>query len=174
MMNSIALVPGYEGRYVITSNGEVWSTLRIVTKKNQQTQIIHSRRIAQTIDIRSGYPQVKLTKPDGSWGNQYVHRLLAKAFIYNPDNKETVNHKNGNKLDYRLENLEWMTYSENQKHAIQMGLAKLPAPKRKPVINRCTGETYPSIAEASRSTGLSPDKLHTMIYFKESCFDLAA
>jgi hypothetical protein len=69
-------------------------------------------------DKQSGYIVCKLTKPDGSYGTQYVHRLVAFTFIPNPENKEFVNHKNGNKLDPSRKNLEWATRSENQLHAI--------------------------------------------------------
>src|SRR5699024_966719 len=51
-------------------------------------------------------------------------RLVAEHFVPNPDNKETVNHKNGNKLDDRAENLEWMTREENMQHAYDNNLKK--------------------------------------------------
>ena len=53
-----------------------------------------------------------------------LHRLLAMAYIENPENKPIINHKNGDKLDISLSNLEWVTYSENNKHAFDTGLKK--------------------------------------------------
>lgn len=56
----------------------------------------------------------------------YLHRLLAEYYIDNPKNKKYVNHKNGNKSDNRIENLEWCSASENSKHAMKMGLSEAP------------------------------------------------
>ena len=53
-----------------------------------------------------------------------IHRAVAETFIPNPENKSTVNHKDGNKLNNNIDNLEWATYSENNKHAFDAGLKK--------------------------------------------------
>lgn len=52
-----------------------------------------------------------------------IHRLVAQAFIPNPENKKTVNHKDGNKLNNCIDNLEWATEKENQQHKWKNGLA---------------------------------------------------
>ena len=54
--------------------------------------------------------------------DKYLHRIVAKAFIANPDNKETVNHKDANKLNNSVSNLEWASYTENAMHANSMGI----------------------------------------------------
>ena len=67
----------------------------------------------------NGYMQVKVS------GKQiYVHRLVAQAFIPNPDNKPQVNHKDGNKANNNVNNLEWVTNKENISHAYENSLQK--------------------------------------------------
>lgn len=72
---------------------------------------------------RDGYPMVKLWK-EGKSKNVHIHRLLALHFIDNPLNLSEVNHKDGNKLNFALINLEWCTNIENSHHAVKMGLIK--------------------------------------------------
>ena len=77
-------------------------------------------RILKTYTKPSGYKQVQLGRKTIP---QYIHRLVAKAFIPNDDNKPQVNHKNGDKSDNRVENLEWVTPSENIRHSWKNGLS---------------------------------------------------
>lgn len=63
-----------------------------------------------------GYMRVSITDNNGKRKDRKMHRLMAQTFLPNPENKPEVNHINGDKTDYRLENLEWCTRSENTKH----------------------------------------------------------
>ena len=105
------------------------------------------------------YYYVDMKSDLGKKSHKNIHRLVAETFIENPFVKPCVNHIDGNKLNNHVDNLEWVTYSENDLHAFRIGLRRstseqiqkaIDATKRK-VRNKTTGEEFPSIADAARS-----------------------
>lgn len=132
-------VAGYEGKYIVNRDGFIKSL-----HKRNPNQIILQRK------DRAGYFTVRLSK-DGSDSTKYVHRIVAEAFIENIESKCCVNHINGNKLDNRLENLEWVTTAENIKHAYIHGLCRVPEESKKKVKDICTGTEFKSIREAANT-----------------------
>lgn len=74
---------------------------------------------------RDGYCRCSVQRLDGTWTSQPVHRLVAKAFISNPENKEAVNHIDGNRSNNRVDNLEWVTARENVLHSFRYGSRKI-------------------------------------------------
>lgn len=99
-------IDNFIGLYKINNLGDIFSI-----KKNKILKI----------DNSIGYSRITLHK-HGKSKKFLVHRLLAIAFILNNENKKCINHKDGNKLNNRLDNLEWCTYTENNQHAIDVGL----------------------------------------------------
>ena len=105
-------VQGYEGLYSISAEGVVYT---------------HGRRRVKAGPLRQGttkkgYKFVNLYK-DGQGKSEYVHRLVAKHFLLDLE-KETVNHRDGDKTNNQVSNLEWATQKENRNHAITHGLHK--------------------------------------------------
>lgn len=123
-------IKGYEGKYQISNYGRVKSLQR-------NLKYIDSKKITEklkgTFVGKRGYARIELSK-DGINKKYSVHRLVAQAFIPNPNKKLEVNHINGIKTDNRVSNLEWVTSKENQIHAIKYGLQR-PSLKQKRVAS---------------------------------------
>lgn len=113
-------VVGYEGHYKVSDRGRVRSLDRIIKDKVGRTKFYEGQELSQFID-KSGYPMCTLWR-DSNGKNKTVHRIVAGAFIPNPNNKPQVNHKDGNKENNHVDNLEWVTNSENDLHAFEIGL----------------------------------------------------
>ncbi|WP_417444605.1 NUMOD4 motif-containing HNH endonuclease [Joostella sp.] len=111
-------IKGFEGVYAISSKGRVKSFKKdpkgyILSNKNSKGWYLNI-----VLKTRNKYKSIK------------IHRLVAKHFIPNKDNKPFVNHKNGIKTDNRVENLEWCTPSENVKHAVKIKPSMLSGLKK--------------------------------------------
>ena len=104
---------GFEGRYAVSNLGRVMS----YRTKRRTYPIILKNKIT-----KDGYYETALVGDNQKYKYIRTHRLVALAFVPNPFNKPEVNHIDGNKLNNRYDNLEWVTSSENQIHAYRIGL----------------------------------------------------
>jgi predicted XRE-type DNA-binding protein len=149
-------VPNYEGLYKASTLGQIASYDRI----RRHGRFIAGRIMNPTISTR-GYFDISLYDSSGKEKRISVARLIAITFISNPDKKLTINHKNGIKTDNRVENLEWMSYSENVKHAYDNGLA-LPVRGEQNGQTKLTTEKVLQIKELLKAGNLSQYKIAAM------------
>ena len=113
-------IPDYEGLYQISNLGRV---KRLSHKRFDRNQILKERIVKTTYPKNGWYPYLSLCK-NGIYKNYSIHRLLAEVFIPNPNNYPVINHIDGNKQNNSLDNLEWCTYSHNNKEACRLKLNK--------------------------------------------------
>jgi hypothetical protein len=161
-------VPGYEGMYQVSNLGRVKSLKRIVERSSWRKTLGVREKILYTYQNKKGYLSTGLSK-NNKKRVCLVHRLVAIAFIPNPDNKPEVNHKNLIKDCNVVSNLEWCTALENSRHVRSL---KEIRPSRywkgklgkdhncsKPVVQISkSGDivaTYGSAKEASRITNIN-------------------
>ncbi|MDH6371760.1 ribosomal protein L19 [Paenibacillus sp. PastF-3] len=120
-------VEGFENFYQVSNYGNVRSLDRNIVQNNGVTRLYRGRVLKPKVD-KYGYQVLTLSKrTQGIRKTITIHKLVAQAFILNPFHKDNVNHINGCKSDNNVNNLEWVTCSENTTHAINEGLIDIEA-----------------------------------------------
>lgn len=115
-------VDGYDGMYQISNNGRVKSFQPRGGDNNGKVRTGKAHYLTPSLST-TGYFRVSLVT-NNKKKDVKIHRLVAMAFLPNPDNKPYINHKDGNKTNNAVSNLEWCTQTENINHAVKMGLIK--------------------------------------------------
>lgn len=135
--------------------------------RNKTTKYILKWRVCKT-----GYYQVSIKLDDtGKFQNQYIHRLVAMAWLPNEDNKPSVNHKDGDKSNNRVDNLEWMTYAEQQTHRAEvLGKKNIGSPKKVGQYSKDGKliQIFESVEEAAASFGKARTNIDNAIHHKKN------
>lgn len=143
-----------------------------ITKEGIITNI-NSGRVLNPIINSNGYAYVGLRTDDNTYKNMYMHRLVALAYIPNPDNKPQVNHIDGNKLNNHISNLEWVTGSENVLHNYLINKDRVNKMKSsqlqryaktsKPIICITTGSIYATVQLAAKDLDIPYMNIHNVL-----------
>ena len=145
-------VVGYEGLYQVSNYGNVKRIRFVNNKCSKPKELVIKKHIAW-----NGRIQVDLSK-EGKHKRTTVHRLVANAFIPNPNNLPQINHIDGNPQNNMVENLEWCDGAYNMKHAYQNNLmpnTKAYNEKNKKPIVRSDGKLYECAYSAAKDMGVS-------------------
>lgn len=139
-------VVGYDGLYQVSNLGRVKSV----------GSYYHKEIILKEQFFKQGYSKTTLYKK-GKPKSFKTHRLVALAFIHNPENKPQINHKDGNKSNNCVDNLEWVSAKENMQHALKTGLRTFESICKpvKQIKNNVVVATYVSKNDAQRKTGIN-------------------
>jgi len=155
-------INGYEGLYQVSNLGRVKSLERY-KQNHSKLQLIPEKIKSKRIDAQ-GYELVDLYNKSKQKTIR-VHRLVAETFISNYGNEDTVNHKDGNKTNNKVVNLEWASFEEQNKHFykhnlkseenIKKAVKAMNKAQSKPVKCLNNGKVYESASEAAREIGVS-------------------
>ena len=115
-------IKGYDGIYQISDRGRVKSVYRVTKYVTGRTRTEKERVLKQEVNLH-GYCTLRLCK-NSEYKRFFIHRLIANAFIPNPKNKSSINHINSIRDDNEIDNLEWVTHSENCIHGHKYGNMK--------------------------------------------------
>lgn len=154
-------IEGFEDIYKISNMGRVKALERDIQHKKGPhfNQVYHFRERIMTPTLRGeGYLGVSLSKNNHITA-VLIHRLVAKAFIPNPNGLPEVNHIDGDKTNNSVDNLEWCSRKDNARHSYYKLLQKKGCFTAHPVVDKLSGTNYASITLAQRSTGIDRHKI---------------
>lgn len=155
---------GYEGLYQISNLGRVQSLDRFIKRKRFSITLREGKELKQTITA-AGYLSITLSN-NKIKTTFLVHRLVAIAFIPNPENKPDINHKKGIKTDNRVSEIEWCTKSENLTHAYKIGLREV-VNGIKCHYSKLTEKQVLEIRELYANSNLNYNSIALIYYVKE-------
>lgn len=147
-------IKGYEGLYQASNFGRIKRLEALLPDKNGNKHY-SPEKILKPWKHKSGYQLIGLNKY-GCRKAKLIHRIIAEAFIENPHDKPQINHKDGDKTNNCVSNLEWVTNSENQRHKIYTLGKKTPLENYHRKRVRCveTGEIFSSLSDAAKAAGV--------------------
>ena len=151
-MNEKFVFLPFDDKYAVSEKGDIIN--------------VRSGRTLRTV-MQNGYVRVQLSI-NGVRRNYPVHRLVARAFIPNPENKPYVNHKDGNKQNNCVENLEWVTAREDDNHARATGLKEQCKPIKAVSVDNKDTMTFESLSECARYFGTNTGSIHRVLSGKRS------
>lgn len=162
-------IPNYEGIYQASNFGRIRTAPNKTTSNARYKKRVWSVRVLKGRgDNKNTGARVSLWK-DGKCKEWLVARLVAITFLGFPKESDTVNHKNGNRLDNRIENLEWLSLADNIRHAFDTGL--MPYKKVK-LYNRDCEMIFRSLATACEYIGRNKGYLSLCLKRKSKIKDI--
>ncbi len=126
-------IDGWKDLYEVSNVGRIHALERTVYFIDGRIRIFPEHIMVNQTNPATGYVMVPLSR-DNRTRHYYVHRLVAKAFVPNPENKKYVNHLDGIRCHNTFDNLEWSTHQENIQHAYATGLARILRGEEKPNV----------------------------------------
>lgn len=151
-------VKGYEGKYEVSNLGRVRSCDRSYQQKGRWGMMTINRKGKMLVpQLSNGYERVLLSEHQRT-KNEFVHRLVAMAFVPNPDNKPFINHKDENRRNNVPDNLEWVTTAENNlygSHVERTQSANIVNRRKiQQIKDGVVVATFESVTDAHRKTGI--------------------
>ena len=158
-------IKGYEDLYEVSNTGIIRSIDRKVHYRDVREKNISGSIKKPTLNVK-GYLKVTLFK-NGKGTTKEIQRIVAEAFIPNPNNKNQVNHIDGNKTNNNVSNLEWCTPKENSQHRLHV-LKKGIVAVNQFDMNGKFIRSYASIKEAARENNIKPCSISNVINCKRN------